>query len=288
MSDDVGTAGNAETVVMAPDATEDKNLLTTETAGEADYPSGDSQSGDSHPEAEQEPEKGKEPRWYRENLKRFNRDKLELAEQTKRLRQEVEEARQETIKAKKELEAKAAPAKMPSSDDFETPEEFMVAMTNWTLDQRDRTSKVSADADQDKALKEKEARQYDDAVAKSYNDGVKKFGDEFAEKVAAIPGSILTVDVLKDVLAADFPADVLNFLANNLDKAADIAGLDQRKRAVAIGRIEARLSAAPARKTTNATAPITPVSGTSPGVPDDKNLSDDEWWKRRKAARAHL
>jgi hypothetical protein len=285
MSDDAGTKGNAETVALAPDATEDKNLLSTETTGDAK--NGDDQPGDSQPGAEQEPEKGKEPRWYRENLKRFNREKLELAEKAKRLEKEAEEARQETIKAKKELEAKAAPATMPRSDDFETHEEFSLAMTNWALDQRERTSKVSADADQEKAAKAEEARQYDDAVAKSYNEGVKKFGDEFAEKVAAIPGSILNVDVLKDVLAADSPADVLNFLANNLDKAADIAGLSQRKRAVAIGRIEARLSAAPAKKTTNATPPITPVSGTSPGVPDEKNLSDDEWWKRRKAARAH-
>lgn len=85
-------------------------------------------------------------------------------------------------------------------------------------------------------------------------------------------------------------AEVAFYLHKNRAEAARISRLDPVTQAFELGRIEARISAAPAaRKVSQAPGPIPRVGGgANAGAKDPSSMSDDEysaWYKARKAQR---
>ena len=223
----------------------------------------ENEQGQSLPDDEHEPEREKQPKWARKAISRLARQKLEAQDKANRLEAELATARKEA----EELRVKAVqPAEMPRQDQFETVEEYTLAAAKWQYEQLDKERQVRENTDKMKGHQESTAREFETKRDKMYDAGVEKYGDEFVDKIAAIPASIMTMSVAEDVLAAENPAVVALFFAEHLDEAARIAAMEPRQRAVAIGRIEARLTAKPVSQKSKAPEPIKPVSGKGGGV----------------------
>ena len=146
-----------------------------------------------------------------------------------------------------------------------------------------------------KAAREAEAKRTQDAQ-KQY---VQKVTSEWSKKVAAVgekyadfadvTGDVqLATPALYAMMEADNGPDIAYYLGNHDDEAEQIASLSIPAQIRAIGRLEAKLAAEPAKPKTpsKAPAPITPVSGgggASDGMPSDKD--DIATWMRKENER---
>ena len=109
--------------------------------------------------------------------------------------------------------------------------------------------------------------------------------DDF-EQVAYNPKLPITETMAQTIQASDIGPDVIYHLGSNPKEAERIARLSPLLQAREIGKIEARLaSSPPAKKTTNAPAPIAPVTARTSGAPafdttdprSIKSMSTSEW-----------
>ena len=109
--------------------------------------------------------------------------------------------------------------------------------------------------------------------------------DDF-EQVAYNPNLPVTEAMARAIQASEIGPDVLYHLGNSPNEAARISRLDPILQAREIGKIEARLGAEPpVKRTSNAPAPIAPVTARSQGTPrydttdprSTKSMSTSEW-----------
>lgn len=110
---------------------------------------------------------------------------------------------------------------------------------------------------------------------------------EYAEKVGSLPPYLMTDAVAEEIKESGNP-EVALYLAENVEKLAEIARLPQKAIAREIGRIEARLEAAKAKPVVSK-APPPPAkipsadssSALDPTDPESDNVSADKWLKAR-------
>ena len=146
-----------------------------------------------------------------------------------------------------------------------------------------------------KAAREAEARR----SAEQQQQYTKRVASEWQKKVAAVAekypdfadvtGDVqLATPALYAMMEADNGPDIAVYLGNHDEEAEQIASLSIPAQIRAIGRLEAKLAAEPAKPKTpsKAPAPITPVSGgggASDGMPSDKD--DIGTWMRKENER---
>lgn len=178
--------------------------------------------------------------------------------------------------------AKAADASgKPVAANFDTYEEFMEALTDWKIEQRDTLRKqVETRESQAQTVK----TQVEAARAK-YADYDEVVNDQ-------VPISPAMAEVM---LASEHGADVAYWLGSNPAESAKISKMTPAQAGAALARIEASLasSATPAKQQpkaaqTKAPAPpktITGTSGSSDPEPDPKNYKAWEKWYNRELKR---
>jgi len=107
--------------------------------------------------------------------------------------------------------------------------------------------------------------------------------DDFLES------TVVTPVMAEAILESDAAPKVVKFLYNNPEEAERIAELSPARQAVEIGKLEAKLSAAPApAKKSGAPAPITPVGGNkskSDGYHENMTQAEYEEWRNKTAKR---
>jgi hypothetical protein len=137
-------------------------------------------------------------------------------------------------------------------------------------------------------MREQEAarvgRSFWSSAAKEAKDkGINGFGE--AQELIRT-GEVPTSPVVSHYLTeeADNKAALVVWLADNPDEAERIAGLDPVKASAALAKQDARLSAKPAKKTTEAPAPLTKVGGSSQAVFDPGKGTMDDYAKWRRSA----
>lgn len=186
-----------------------------------------------------------------------NRDKW-LEEREQRIRLE------ERLKILESQNAKPATAnsgpKPPDPDQFETMGDYHKAMTRW-IDERDewREQERKRQSESQKAEEEFKARSRN--WDKKLSEARKKF-DDFDEVIDQnLPISQAMQDSL---IESDYGAEIGYFLAKNPDEAVRISELPPLAAAREIGKIEASIAKSQSKpnKTTQAPAPISPVSAT--------------------------
>ena len=137
-------------------------------------------------------------------------------------------------------------------------------------------------------LARREAEQQQHAYFEAYHDREEVARDKYDdfEQVAYNPNLPVTEAMTRAILASEIGPDVLYHLGSSPSEAARISRLDPILQAREIGKIEARLSAdPPVKKTSNAPAPIAPVTARSNGAPrydttdprSTKSMSTSEW-----------
>ncbi len=137
-------------------------------------------------------------------------------------------------------------------------------------------------------LARREAEQQQRAYLEAYHDREEVARDKYDdfEQVAYNPNLPVTEAMARAIQASEIGPDVLYHLGSSPSEAARISRLDPILQAREIGKIEARLAAEPlVKKTSNAPAPIAPVTARSNGAPrydttdprSVKNMSTSEW-----------
>ena len=185
----------------------------------------------------------------------------------------------------------------PSPESFETHAEYVEALTDWKLEQKDK-AKAKADA-------EAKFKADQESLHKSHAERVKAFAKEnkdYAEVVAEAD-TYLPEAAIKAILKSEVGPALIYELAKNPDEAERIAQLEPELAAKEIGKLEAKIeakakSASDAekkpepKKLTQAPKPIEPV-GKGKGVVaksiDDPDISfaDYEKLRREQMKRKH-
>lgn len=212
-------------------------------------------------EESEEKEKGKVPKGVK---KRFNRFKRKLSEKD----QEIDYWKREALKQKQAPESDDTPKSTkeqtvsegkPKADDFETHEDFVEALTDWKLEQREKVKEAKNKEVQAKTEFEKKVdsfRQKSAEFAKANSDF-----EELVEDANDIPMSVAVQEAL--LRSDEGPALMYELIKDKLEYKR-ICSLDAISAAMEIGRIKAKLSDSSKTKktkstTTKAPPPPTPV-----------------------------
>jgi hypothetical protein len=164
---------------------------------------------------------------------------------------------------------------------------------NGSADDDDETPKLTRDdVERLAAEKARELRKQETVSEKVA--GVLKLGKKiegFDAAVNALSEEVPFIDrgrptaFIQAVLDSDMPADVIHYLGENTDEAAEYAGLSEAQIGRRLARLEDKLKRSAIAKRSSAPIPLKPVNGTSSVKVDEQKLSDAEWWERRKKAK---
>jgi hypothetical protein len=206
-----------------------------------------------------------------EASKTFTQEELD-AIVGKRLAREQRKWEREQAQRLAEQQARQQPTDI-APEQFETYEDYAEAL---------------AERKAQELLARREAEQQQRAYLEAYHDREEVARDKYDdfEQVAYNPNLPVTEAMARAIQASEIGPDVLYHLGSSPNEAARISRLDPILQAREIGKIEARLAAEPlVKKTSNAPAPIAPVTARSNGVPrydttdprSTKSMSTSEW-----------
>ena len=206
-----------------------------------------------------------------EATKTFTQEELD-AIVGKRLAREQRKWEREQAQRLAEQQARQQPVDL-APEQFETYEDYADAL---------------AERKAEELLARREAELQQRALLDAYHEREEAARDKYDdfEMVAYNPELPVTEAMARAIQASDIGPDVLYHLGVNPKDAARISRLDPILQAREIGKIEAQLGAAPpVKKTSNAPAPIAPVTARTTGSPafdttdprSTKSMSTSEW-----------
>jgi hypothetical protein len=210
-----------------------------------------------------------------EAAKTFTQEELDAAIGKRLAREQRKWERTQAVKAT----PVAPPADLPPPDQFESVEAYASAV---------------ADRRAEELIQQRESQKQQAEVLESYHDKEEEARtkyDDF-EQVAYNPRLPITSVMAQTIQASEVGPDVIYYLGTNPKEADRISHLAPFLQAKEIGRIEAKLVAAPpVKKTTTAPAPIAPVTprGNNAPVIDTtdprsiKSMSTSEWIEADRA-----
>ena len=210
-----------------------------------------------------------------EAAKTFTQEELDAAIGKRLAREQRKWERTQVAKAT----PVAPPADLPPPDQFESVEAYASAV---------------ADRRAEELIQQRESQKQQAEVLESYHDKEEEARtkyDDF-EQVAYNPRLPITSVMAQTIQASEVGPDVIYYLGTNPKEADRISHLAPFLQAKEIGRIEAKLVAAPpVKKTTSAPAPIAPVTprGNNAPVIDTtdprsiKSMSTSEWIEADRA-----
>lgn len=179
---------------------------------------------------------------------------------------------------------KADIAGKPKEDQFETHAEYVEALTDWKVDQKD--AKRAADS------KQAEIKTAYDNQLKSYQERRKEFEkthEDFKDVLSEVDDVRMSLTVQGAILESENGPELAYELAKNPEEFKRICALSPEQANRAIGRFEAKLKSQSSEelktetKTTKAPLPIKPIGSKAGHV---KTLSDEmpyeEWVKMRR------
>lgn len=204
-------------------------------------------------------------------VKLFTQEELDAAI-GKRLARETRKLQRELAKASAQPPA-TQPVVPPKVEDFADAPAYAEAV---------------AEQKAQELLNKRQAEQDAVAVREAYEDraeAARERYDDF-EQVAYNPAVPVTQAMAEAIMADELGPELLYHLGSNVSEASRIAKLPAIQQAREIGKLSAKLAAAPPAKTTSsAPAPITPVAArtVAPKVVDTtdpraaKSMTDSEW-----------
>jgi hypothetical protein len=263
-----------------PGAAAEQPAESAESADESGTSEEEAQSDEQKSESEETP-KPKHKGGFQKRISQLTREKQELQERLARF-----EAGQAggTNAAAPQAEAKSDGK--PDQSKFNTWEEYNEALTDWKVEQKLQAKEAEAQ----RQAAEYRQQQLVSSWAQRENAVREKVADydDVMESAADVPVSAAVRDML---LESDHGPQLAYWLAKNTDVARQIANLDDKSAARAIGRIEAAFLTSseqtkkPAPKASAAPPPIKPVGQKGGRVYDPlaADMDYDAWEKGRNA-----
>ena len=177
----------------------------------------------------------------------------------------------------KELEAKANPVKSegaPRLEDFSDIQEYAKAFAEH---EKQQTFKELSTRHQQQTQAQERAKLIAGWEQKASSAKYDDFDEVVGDLQPTTPWAVA-------VMEADNGDEIAYYLGTHLDEAKAIAQLSPIGQARAIGKLEAKLAAEPPKPkpTSQAPAPISPVSGTSSGPAEKPPASDFKAWLKHR------
>lgn len=262
-SDETDADGDGEesetSKAKAKDETSDAEGEKESDSSQEDNSESDDEDGDDDDlEAKERPKKSKG--WQR-RIKKFRRMLSEKDQRIAFLESQIA-AKEAPQKTDNPVIEDSDQPKRPNPDDFETNDEYIEALTDWKIEQRELEKERKAKAESAKrSLEEKQA-----AFAAQVKE-FKKEVDDFDEVIAEVDDIIVSPALCEALFASEMGAQVVYELAKNRDEFARINKLGVVAAAKEIGKIEALLTkkkeSPTVKKTTSAPPPPKPVGRSS-------------------------
>ena len=162
-------------------------------------------------------------------------------------------------------------ATRPERTKFATDDEWVEAVADWKIAERDATTRQERNREQERTIADKTEGLYAEAAK------VEGFD---RQEFDALP---LTQAIAAAVTYSDIAPKLMAFMSQNPDEVARIANLPLARQAAEIGRLEGKILATPsAPKVSKAPAPIDPIGGNKGGTKDPAQMSQKEFneWRR--------
>ncbi len=190
-----------------------------------------------------------------------------------------EQRKWERDQAAKQAEAQTLRSTPPIADSFTDPEEYAQALA------LQKAQELVAQRDAAKQQAE---------IMEAYADSEEKVRDKYDDydQVARNPNVPITEVMAEAIYASDVGPEVAYYLGTNIKEAARISRLTPFLQAKEIGKIEAKLASdPPVKKTSNAPAPISPVTARSTGSTSHdttdprsvKSMTTSQWIEAERA-----
>jgi hypothetical protein len=208
----------------------------------------------------------------------FTQEELDAAI-SKRLAREQRKWDREQTQRQAEAQTLRAPANVPPVEQFESPEAYADALAYQKAEQ---------------LLAQREEARQQSAILESYHEKEEEARTKYDDfqQVAYNPNLPITNVMAHTIQASDAGPEIAYYLGANIKEATRIAQLAPILQAKEIGRIEAKLATdPPAKRTTSAPAPISPVTARSTGSPaydttdprSTKTMTDSQWIEAERA-----
>lgn len=160
----------------------------------------------------------------------------------------------------------------PTRAGFENDDDYVEAMADWKIAQREQAFRQQQQRAQLQALTSKTNNIYAKASE------IEGFDREAFDELP------LTRPIAEAIIDSDVADKLMHYLSNNPDEVARIVQLPPARQAAAIGKLEDKVSAAP--KVSKAPEPIKPIGANAGGSKDPSEMTDAEFatWRRRQIA----
>lgn len=229
------------------------------------------------PEPPPETEEQKRSKYQR----RIDRKNAEIAAARTEARLYKERLEQLEVQARPQQQRAAG---APTLDQFDNFEDYMSARVAFEAEKvvETRLSRVQ------QAEAARKAQEAQSRVLTSWQDKQAAAADKYTdfEEVVGESDAPVTQAMSQAIVESDFGADIAYYLAQHPDEAKAIAQLSPIRQVAAIGKLETVVSAPPAKKVTQAPAPIVPTGSKAKADKDPSAMTDAEFaqWRKRQIA----
>lgn len=203
--------------------------------------------------------------------KTYTQDQVDAINAKTRLKAERKAAREyaERLEAinRKPVESQVN-SNRPNREQFNDEADYIEAVTDWKLDQREQVKQTQKQGEAQKATLEKTESLYAEAEKL---DGFDR--DVFDD----LP---LTKTIAEAIIDSDVSAKLMLHLTNNPDEVDRIANLSPARQAAEIGKLEIKITTAKP-KVSNAPEPIAPIGsrGSATKSPNDMTAAEFAKWR---------
>jgi len=207
-----------------------------------------------------------------EAAKTFTQEELDAMIGKRLAREQRKWEREQAAKAQ-ETQARKAPVDIPPIEQFNSPDEY---------------AEVLAERKAEELLARREQARQQSEIIESFHEREEEARNKYDdfEQVAYNPKLPITDAMAQTIQSSDVGPDMAYYLGSNPKEADRISRLSPLQQAKELGKIEAKLSDnPPVKKTSNAPAPIAPITARSSGSPtldttdprSTKSMSTSEW-----------
>ena len=181
--------------------------------------------------------------------------------------------------------APAASKDRPDPDKFLTQAEYLDALTDWKIEQREAAKEAAAKEEKAKAEAQVKQKTWDERLTAAKG----RYPDFDQALKTPFP---MSPAMREAMLESELGPDLGYYLVKHQEEAGRIAAMSPAAAALALGTIQAKLAPAEAPKpptppkTTQAPPPPTPVGGRPTPTVDTSKLSDEEWLQYNRKQRS--
>ena len=275
-----------EAEIVDPESADDEHDETTDDVDEESDTSDDDSDSDDDESKDKGDKKPKRKSGFKKRIERFQRRLSEKEQEIEYWRQvALKDKKSDEPEAKQESQSHQTGEEKPDPDDYETQEDFIDALTDWKIEQREAKRLAKEREQSQKTAYQQQVEGFQSKV-KDFSKSV----DDFEDVISDVDDIPLTPGLQEALLTSELGPQVMYELARDRDVLERVNGLTPLQQAREIGKIEARLTSdsphKETRKTSTAPPPIKPVGGRSARATRrsiyDKGLSQAEYEKLRR------